>query len=185
MSTLSVSDVNNSVPDQVLVQELEAIFRAHYRLTYRTAYAVTGSAADAEDVVQTIFLRLLRREVPPDLKKNPGAYLYRAAVNVSLNSIRGIKRRTLAIERAHLETPLGGEHSNSAEEIHRRLYDAVAQLDTEAAHIVILRYAHDYSDAEIAKLLGVSRTTIAVRLYRSRARLRKLMRVAPFDGGKS
>ena len=45
----------------------------------------------------------------------------------------------------------------------------------DAAHILILRYAHNFSDAEIAKLLGLSRTTVAVRLFRSRARLRKLM----------
>jgi RNA polymerase sigma-70 factor (ECF subfamily) len=180
MSTLSMSDVTHGP----LEQELSEIFRAHYRLTYRTAYAITGSAEDAEDVVQTIFLRLLRREFPPDLKKNPGAYLYRAAVNVSLNSIRGKKRQVLAMDRARLETTRGSaEDSGSAEEIHRRLYDAVAQLEPDAAHILILRYAHSYSDAEIAKLLGVSRTTIAVRLYRSRARLRKLMRVSA--GGKS
>jgi len=180
MSTLSVSHVTNDPLDQALVQELEEIFRQHYRLTYRTAYAVTGSPEDAEDVVQTIFMRLLRRALPPDLKKNPGAYFYRAAVNVSLNSIRGKKRQVLALDRARLETQLAAEDSESAEEIHRQLYDAVAQLDPDAAHILILRYAHNYSDAEIAKLLGVSRTVIAVRLYRSRARLRKLLGRSPF-----
>jgi DNA-directed RNA polymerase specialized sigma24 family protein len=69
MSTLSIPDVTSDPAHP----ELTEIFREHYRLTYRTAYAVTGSAADAEDVVQTIFMRLLRREVPPDLRKNPGA----------------------------------------------------------------------------------------------------------------
>jgi len=184
MSTLSIPDVANEHTDPQHVQELEEIFRAHYRLTYRTAYAVTGSAEDAEDAVQTIFLRLLRREFP-DLKKNPGAYLYRAAVNFSLNAIRGRKRQSLAIERARLEPLPRIEDSESAEEIHQRLYDAVAQLDPEAAHVLILRYAHDFSDAQIAKLLGVSRTTIAVRLYRSRARLRKLLRLSTSTGGKS
>jgi RNA polymerase sigma-70 factor (ECF subfamily) len=181
MSTLSIPDLTSDPAHP----ELTEIFREHYRLTYRTAYAVTGRAEDAEDVVQTIFLRLLRREVPPDLKKNPGAYLYRAAVNVSLNSIRGKKRETLAFDRARLETPPGSLDSDSAEEIHRKLYEAIAQLEPDAAHILILRYAHDYSDAEIAKLLGVSRTVIAVRLYRSRARLRKLLRSSLTTGGKS
>jgi len=46
------------------------------------------------------------------------------------------------------------------------------------AYGVILGYVHDKSDAAIAKLLGTSRGTIAVSLYRSRARLRKLMRAA-------
>jgi len=46
----------------------------------------------------------------------------------------------------------------------------------EAAQTLVLRYIHNYSDAEIAKMLGTSRTVIAVRLFRSRARLRKILR---------
>jgi RNA polymerase sigma-70 factor (ECF subfamily) len=157
--------------------ELAEVFRAHYRMTYRTAYAVTGTSEDAEDVVQTIFLRLIRREFPPDLKKNPAAYLYRAAVNLSLNTIRSRKRRAAVV--AQIPTPFS--ESDSAEEIHRALYEAVAELSPESAHILLLRYVHDYSDREIAKLLGTSRGTIAVSLYRSRRRLRKLMR---HDGGE-
>ena len=176
MSTLNVSDVTMDSLEAQLVGELEAVFREHYRMTYRTSYAITGSAEDAEDVVQTIFLRLVRREFPPDLKKNPGAYLYRAAVNQSLDTIRGRKRRVLA----RVPSPPEGRHeiteSESAEEIHRRLYEAIAELTPNSAHILVLRYVHDYSDAEIAKLLGTSRGTIAVSLYRSRARLRKLLK---------
>jgi RNA polymerase sigma-70 factor (ECF subfamily) len=172
MSTLSIPDRTKRF------SEIEEIFRAHYQLTYRTAYAITGSGADAEDVVQTIFLRLMRQEIPADMKRNPGAYLYRSAVNVSINLIRGKKRQNRALDQAALEAARVQLESDSAEEIHRRLYDAVAQLGPDAAHIVILRYAHNYSDAEIAKLLGVSRTTIAVRLYRSRARLRKLLHLS-------
>jgi len=168
---LNVTEVSEPI-----VEELSRIFRAHYRLTYRTAYAVTGSTADAEDIVQTIFLRLIRREFPPDLKRNPAAYLYRAAVNMSLNTIRGRKRQILSGLPEIPETQQDRWVADSAEEIHRQLYEAVAQLTPESAHILILRYVHDFSDAEIAKMLGTSRGTIAVNLYRSRARLKKLMR---------
>ena len=54
--------------------ELEELFRANYQLIYRTAYGVTASRHDAEDVLQTIFLRLLRRGFPPDFGKNPQGY---------------------------------------------------------------------------------------------------------------
>ena len=183
MSIFSVSDVTTDSPDPLdeeHVRELEAVFRAHYRMTYRTAYAVTGSSQDAEDVVQTIFLRLARREFPDGLKNKPAAYLYRAAVNLSLNTIRSRKRRILNGAPPIADALHALEESDSAEEIHRRLYEAVAELTPESAHILLLRYVHEYSDAEIAKLLGTSRGVIAVSLYRSRARLRKLMR-----GGKS
>jgi RNA polymerase sigma-70 factor (ECF subfamily) len=179
MSTLNMSDLTTDPSDTQINRELESIFRAHYRMAYRTAYGITGSSEDAEDVVQTIFLRLIRREFPPDLLKKPAAYLYRAAVNLSLNTIRGRKRSIVNGVSVLLETQPALSESDSAEEIHRRLYEAVAELTPESAQILILRYVHEYSDAEIARLLGTSRGTIAVSLYRSRRRLRKLMR-----GGK-
>ena len=74
-------------------QELEMLFREHYALVYRTACVVTGSPEDAEDVLQTIFLRLLRRAVPPDFHKNTKGYFYRAAVNLSLTKAGAISGR--------------------------------------------------------------------------------------------
>ena len=72
--------------------ELEELFRQHSQFIYRTAFIVTRRAEDAEDVLQTIFLRLMRRSVPPILHKNPRRYLYVAAVNLALNTIRFRRR---------------------------------------------------------------------------------------------
>jgi RNA polymerase sigma-70 factor (ECF subfamily) len=168
----------SSVTSGPVGQEFDQIFREHYQLVYRTAYGVTGSPEDAEDILQTIFLRLLRREFPPDLKKNPKAYLYRAAVNLSLNTLRLRRRHVLTDDAERFEAAAQTPESNSAEELHKRLYAAIAELDPEAAQILILRYVHNYSDADIAKLLGKSRGVIAVRLFRSRARLKKLIRAS-------
>ena len=182
---MNVAPMTIALPDQELRQDLAEVYREHYRMTYRTAYAITGRSEDAEDAVQTIFLRLARREFPPDLSKNPRAYLYRAAVNLALNVIRERKRRT-STAIPDTEPSVLTLEADPAEEIHRRLYEAVAELSPQSAHILLLRYVHDYSDAEIARLLGTSRGTIAVSLYRSRARLRKLMRAKGWSfGGKS
>ena len=54
--------------------------------------------------------------------------------------------------------------------------ELLAELPPEAAEILTLRYIHNYSDADIAKMMGASRGTIAMRLVRARSRLRKLMR---------
>jgi RNA polymerase sigma-70 factor, ECF subfamily len=157
-------------------EEFDQIFRENYQLVYRTAYGVTGSSEDAEDVLQTIFLRLVRRDLPPALLRNPKAYLYRAAVNLSLNTIRLRHRQVLTDDFERFEAVGQSAEAESAEDLHKRLYAAIAELDPEAAQILILRYVHNYSDAAIAKMLGKSRTVIAVRLFRSRARLRKLIR---------
>jgi RNA polymerase sigma-70 factor, ECF subfamily len=156
-------------------QEFEEIFREHYRLVYRTAYSVTGSRQDAEDVLQTIFVRLLQRELPPELVKNPKAYLYRAAVNVSLNVLRSRKRQRLATAIDTLEVP-ARDAAQPDDGLQRNLLDALAELKPRTVEMLILRYEHNYSDAEIAKMLGKSRGTIAVTLYRARARLKRLLK---------
>jgi DNA-directed RNA polymerase specialized sigma24 family protein len=50
-----------TLPDQAVDDAFERLFREHHAFVYRTAYSVTGARHDAEDVLQTIFLRLLRR----------------------------------------------------------------------------------------------------------------------------
>src|SRR5215475_5350264 len=117
MSTLAAPDVN----DKQSTQEFEQLFRSHSRLVYRTAYGVTGNAEDAEDVLQTIFLRLIRRELPPNLKKNPKAYLYRAAVNVSLSTVRSRGNRELIRDVDGFESSLHVARERSAAQIRERL----------------------------------------------------------------
>ena len=55
---------------------------------FRAAYRVTGNAGDAEDVLQTVFMRLLRRHSDAEAVGNMEAYLRRAAVNAALDLIR-------------------------------------------------------------------------------------------------
>src|SRR6185436_19699338 len=89
MSNVAVSSVTNNAAKQ----ELEQLFLEHYQLLYRTAYSMLNNQADAEDVPQTLFLRLLRSGITPDLRKNAKGYLYRATVNLALDIVRSRKRR--------------------------------------------------------------------------------------------
>jgi RNA polymerase sigma-70 factor (ECF subfamily) len=172
MTTATVSDLIG----EPLAQELEDLFQQHYQLVYHTAYGITDRAEDAEDVLQTVFLRLLRRGASPDIQKNPKGYLYRAAVNLSLDTLQARKRHALSDEASHAEARQPTTYPEPDDITRKRLSDALAQLRPRAVEILILRYEHDYSDAEIAKMLGTSRGVIAVSLYRSRARLKKLLR---------
>jgi RNA polymerase sigma factor (sigma-70 family) len=73
----------------------------------------------------------------------------------------------------------------SGEERHRQLLDALSTLKPEAVDMLMLHYKHNYSDAQIAKMLGKSRGAVAVTLYRIRARLKKLLRAAAPKGEQS
>jgi RNA polymerase sigma-70 factor, ECF subfamily len=160
-------------------EEFEQIFREHSQWVYRTAYAVTGNAEDAEDVLQTIFLRLIRHELPSNLKKNTRAYLYRAAINVSLSVVKSRRSRELTGDADDFATSVHTVRSHASNESRERvlsLLEEMSESDSQAVELLILRYVHDYSDADIARMMGKSRGAIAVRLFRARSRLRKLMR---------
>jgi len=175
------ADLMPRVGGEILKREFGEIFREHYQLVYRTAYTVTGNRQDAEDVLQTIFLRLLRRRSSFDLTVSPKKYLYRAAVNESLNIVRTRKKYELVDDVGDEDVLTRGSRPNADEEIQQRLVSAIAQLSPQVVEILILRYEHDYSDAEIAKMLGKSRGVIAVTLFRARARLRRLIRTLSGD----
>jgi RNA polymerase sigma-70 factor, ECF subfamily len=157
-------------------KDFDEIYREHAPLVYRTAWGVLGSREDAEDVVQTVFLKLLQRESWPEIRTNPGGYLYKAAVNAALDLLRARRRRPVLVEpveRFEIAAPTFDSHG--LDELHQRLYAALDQLSPDARALLILRYMHKKSVAEIGKTLGVSRAVVSLRLFRSRARMRRLL----------
>ena len=163
---------------RTLIPGFEDIFRDYANLVFATAYGVTRSREDAEDVVQTIFMRLFQSGIPPDFHKNPKGYLYCAATNQSLTLLRSRRRRpTAPIDVVTIPDRVSVGQSD--EVLRRRLYEAIESLDPKAVQVLMLRYAQGYTDAEIAKLLGASRVSIAVLLHRAKSRLKKLLLTPP------
>src|SRR5215472_10352682 len=71
--------------------DLESVFREHHALVFRAAYRVTGNATDAEDVLQTVFLRMLKRDKEAEPVTNVASFLHRAAVNAAVDLVRARK----------------------------------------------------------------------------------------------
>jgi RNA polymerase sigma-70 factor (ECF subfamily) len=157
---------------------LAAMFETHHGAVYRAAYRITGNPMDAEDVLQTVFVRLLRREHELDLSDSAGSYLHRAAVNAALDLMRARKRGAKValdeveeklIDPAH-RTP---DEQSSNRDLARRLRRALARLSPRQAEVFALRYLEGLGNLEIARLLGSSQTAIAVILHRARHRLQR------------
>jgi RNA polymerase sigma-70 factor (ECF subfamily) len=157
---------------------LETLFREHHGAVYRAAYRITGNAMDAEDVLQTVFTRLLRREEQPDLSESAGSYLHRAAVNAALDLMRR-RKRSRRVDLDEVGESLvdsadpGPERLRGSRELKTRLREAMSQLSPRQAEIFTLRYLEGLGNLEIARLLGASQTSIAVLLHRARHRLQK------------
>jgi RNA polymerase sigma-70 factor, ECF subfamily len=138
---------------------------------FRTAYRIMGNAADAEDVLQTIFLRMLRRDTTEPGVENPESYLRRAAVNASVDLLRARHAEQ------HLPlTELAGQPASSSPEIKNCLRQALARLSPRSAEIFALRYFEDCSNQHIAQSLNMSQVLVAVTLHRSRRQLQKEIR---------
>ena len=75
-------------PANLSPANLEQIFRENHAMVFRAAYRVTGNANDAEDVLQTVFLRMLKRDAGAEPVGNMPSFLHRAAVNAALDLVR-------------------------------------------------------------------------------------------------
>lgn len=156
---------------------LEQVYRAHSKRVLRAAYRVTGSVDDAQDVLQTVFLRLVRREGGSPLSDSPGNYLHRAAINASLDIVRSrTASRTTPLE--DIEASLASREDESPDrlqgsgEIREQIRKALARMSPKSAEIFVLRYFEGYGNHEIAKMMGTSRSTVNVILHRTRQKLR-------------
>jgi RNA polymerase sigma-70 factor, ECF subfamily len=151
------------------IPAFQELYQRHSEAVYRTALRVTGNAADAEDVLQNVFLRILDRQLNVDPSWSPEGYLRRAATNASIDLLR---RKASSQETAMPEgREYGGREGTAL--LKERLRRALAKLTPADAELFVLCYLEGYSYEELAKLFQVERGTIASRLFRTRAVLRK------------
>jgi RNA polymerase sigma-70 factor, ECF subfamily len=159
---------------------LESAFLQHQRRVFRAAFRITGNAQDAEDVLQTVFLRLARQGQGTLAVANPPSYLYRAAVNAALDLLRARRERpTVALEEAQGSPDGSGwrpDQVHEAAELRAWLRRAIAALPPRAAVVFALRHLEGHENKEIARALGMSRVAVAVTLHRARHRLRQEFR---------
>ncbi len=156
--------------------ELEQIFQDHRTRVFRAAYRITGNINDAEDVLQTVFLRLARRD-DPGAVHNLESYLYRAAINAALDLLRS--RKTSASvpldETAPQDLPFTSA-LNHSQDLRVWLRQALAKLSARHAEMFALRYLEGYDNREIAQMMDTSQAVVAVTLHRTRGQLRKEFR---------
>jgi RNA polymerase sigma-70 factor (ECF subfamily) len=157
-----------STPTPAVFAEL---YERHYETVFRAALRVTGNPADAEDVLQTVFLRVLTRGGDLEDVPLPAAYFRRAAVNAAVDVLR---RQEL-----HAESAYEDQAPHAAVQppllLKERLRRAIAALDREDASLFLLRHVEGLSIDELAEMFDVKKNNVAVRLHRIRHRLQAEM----------
>jgi len=167
------------IAGDVRLEGLAALFRDHYKGIFRVAYRITGSESDAEDALQTIFVRLTPGWNGRELLPNARAFLYRAAINASLDIVRRRRRvNSVSLDLVDFDqssmraVPTPADNFADVE-LRELIREAVAKLEGRAATAFVLRYYEGYDNGRIAEILGTSQLVVAVTLHRARTRLRK------------
>jgi len=161
--------------------DLERIFRESHATVFRAAYRITGNAADAEDVLQTVFLRVMKRDAAAEPVENMTSFLHRAAINAALDVMRS-RRNVRNVPLDEWEPVLAEsshrrpDRAHAAGEIREWLREALARLNPRIAQMFILRFFEGKDNPEIARILDTTPGTVAVTLSRTRDRLEKEFR---------
>jgi RNA polymerase sigma factor (sigma-70 family) len=147
------------------------LYKRHYEAVFRAALRVTGRPADAEDVLQIVFVRLLSGTEHDEAARRPAAYFRRAAVNAAVDLLR---RRAVRAETAYDDTaPHAAVESGLL--LKEQLRRAIATLERDDAALFLLRYVEGLSNQELADLFQLEKNNVAVRLHRIRLRLQAEM----------
>jgi RNA polymerase sigma-70 factor (ECF subfamily) len=170
---------------------LEEVMEQFAPRVHRLAYGITRNEADAEEVVQDVFLRLFRKIDAFEGRSALGTWIYRIAVNTALIKRRG-KRATLEVlledhlptfkedghregDRAMLladwsDTPEEELLSSETREAVRRM---IAALPAHYRVVLLLRDMEELSNEETAEILEDSVASVKSRLHRARMALRE------------
>lgn len=151
------------------------LVRQYAPAVYRLAYARTGCRADAEDVMQEVFLRMVRARPDFDSEAHAKAWLFRVASNCANDLFRlPWRRREVPLEEG-MPAPEAPEPGGVTQ--------AVLSLPARYRIPIHLFYYEGYSMAEIAGIIGRSEGTVKSRLFRARKLLRDKLKEESCDEG--
>lgn len=150
----------------------EIVYRETFKTIYQLVYRMTGSRPEAEDITHDIYIRAYeKRALYKKEKAALSTWIYRIAVNYTLNALRDRKRWSS-------ENII--ENSETAEVLMEHLEDAelvaelLKMLNPDFKACLIMRDVEERPYGEIAQILGISIGTVRSRISRGRGQLRKL-----------
>ncbi|MFZ5815753.1 MAG: RNA polymerase sigma factor [Bacillota bacterium] len=161
----------------------EDLFMLYRDDVFRFAFLVVRDAALAQDVVQETFLKVFRSIAKFQFRSSFKSWLYRVAVNEAITILRRRKIKEELDPAPGLTRDQGAvpardwqpEEAALDSEERRLLHRAIGQLDPMHRSVVVLKYFHEFSDTEIAAVIGCPPGTVKSRLHRARELLRHFM----------
>ena len=152
--------MHNKFPDGMTV---DMVFDKYCDTVYRLAYARVGNKFDAEDILQTVFLKLCKEKRSFNDGEHLKAWLLKVTVNSSKNLL---KSGWMKLTEGLSDTIPAPKHEVG------EVYSAVARLPLKYRTIIHLHYFEGYSCREIAEITSTNEATVKTRLKRARETLK-------------
>ena len=161
------------MPETAVLQTAEEILEVYGDMVLRTAYAMVKNRADAEDVLQDVFLSLVRTNPTFQSAEHQKAWLLRVTMNRCKSFLRSAwQQKTQGLDEAFPDTSFPPAESGVAE--------AMAKLPLKYRQVLYLYYVEGYAAGEIAQLLKRPQGTVLSQMARGRKMLKELL-----EGGQA
>ena len=173
METFGITLATEPLPLPLIQNSSFQDFYQRYSASvYRTAMRVTSNSADAEDAMQTVFMRIFNQAPPPDLTATSDSYMRRAATNAAIDILRQKAQR--AENSIDLSPYQAGKPDNYV--LKEMLRRALGKLKPDDAELFVLRNVEGLSYEELAEQFSIERGTVASRIHRIRETLMKALK---------
>ena len=152
----------------------ETLLDRYQKPIYNVALRMVSSNDDAADLTQTVFIKAYENLRSYDERFKFFSWLYKIAVNSSLNFLEQKKRNDLLGDQDVSQGPVLEEQIEASERI-EKLDDAILQLKPEYRIVIVLRHFHDLSYDEMGEILDIPEKTVKSRLFTARQMLKDLL----------
>lgn len=155
----------------------EEFVRARSGALYRQAYRLTGTAADAEDLVQVTLVKLYVAWSKARRAPSVEAYAHKVLVNAFISGRRPVRFTRERLVESFPEVGVGPGGGAGPDDPDSRLvlWPLVRRLPPRQRAVMVLRYGDDLSEAEIAEVLGMATGTVKSTAAQALKKLRVLM----------
>jgi RNA polymerase sigma-70 factor (ECF subfamily) len=163
--------------------DLAALVERYSRLLFRVAHSVLRTRAEAEDVVQDVFVRVIERRRSLLAIRDMRVWLIRIAWNLALDRRRRIRPEQMDenfAETLAASAVSAGERLEQAQRMSAVLRE-MERLPKTERHVLLLSAIEELGTAEMAQVLGRSESAVRALLFRARTRLRERLEA---QGGK-
>lgn len=148
-------------------QALTALIEAYQKPLYNAAYRILGNPDDAADATQAAFLKAFEHLRNYDPKYKFFSWIYRIALNESINQLKR-RKKLQPVDESEASSRPGPAHNAESSDLSERVQEGLMELSHDYRTALVLRHFSDCSYREISEILQIPEKTVKSRLYTAR-----------------